>query len=158
MNIDSSGTPVSRVDPIKAIFHPEGERCSVTTTHTQRERAQVFCFQSVDVLEGDSSVFVGVRGRDETDDTVFTAGTGEQQPKSCRIHPDWDSNGSPSPGSILHDNDVVTFGEGDRARGCVCFATIIAPHTSNFSPLHPVSGTRSNIYSFTSHLAVVLLL
>lgn len=47
-----------------------------------------------------------------------------RQPKDCRIHPDWNSNGSPSLGSILHDNDVVTFGE-EIVCGCV-FETLAA--------------------------------
>lgn len=42
-----------------------------------------------------------------------------RQPENCHIHPDWNSNGSPSPRSILHDNDVVTFGE-EIVCVCVC--------------------------------------
>lgn len=57
---------------------------------------------------------MAICGREKTNNAVFTAKTKTAavlQPRNCHIHPDWNSNGSLSLGSILHDNDVVTFGE-----------------------------------------------
>lgn len=83
----------------------------------------------MDALEGDSSTLrpsVVVRGLTIVCLLLGPAKTAAvRQPKNCRIHPDWNSNGSPSPGSILHDNDVVTFGE-EIVHADVCFATLIA--------------------------------